>query len=225
MKRKSAFTLIELLIVIAIILILIAIALPNFLEAQIRSKVARAKSEMRSIDTAMAAYYLDFKIYPDDQERHQRGGLFWLTSPIKYMSDMPQDPFFAFDNGSAAAAADAHGYVTYELGGMEAGQGPGQGIYPKCHQCLVTWTIFSPGPDGDEEPFDQDSPHYGGNNRTYTPTNGTRSNGNIVLWGGDSAYIGMRMDSARPDLLNAPHLRDPVILDNQPYFKRLPPSR
>ncbi|MCA9438650.1 MAG: prepilin-type N-terminal cleavage/methylation domain-containing protein, partial [Candidatus Omnitrophica bacterium] len=38
MKKKnhriSAFTLIELLIVIAIILILIAIALPNFLEAQ-----------------------------------------------------------------------------------------------------------------------------------------------------------------------------------------------
>jgi len=41
---KKGFTLIELLIVIAIILILIAIALPNFLEAQIRARMTRAKA-------------------------------------------------------------------------------------------------------------------------------------------------------------------------------------
>ena len=38
---KAGFTLIELLVVVAIILILIAIALPNFLEAQTRSKISR----------------------------------------------------------------------------------------------------------------------------------------------------------------------------------------
>ena len=43
------FTLIELLIVIAIILILIAIALPNFLEAQMRAKVTKANSEIRTL--------------------------------------------------------------------------------------------------------------------------------------------------------------------------------
>ncbi|KXK39104.1 MAG: Fimbrial protein precursor [Candidatus Hinthialibacteria bacterium OLB16] len=49
---KRGFTLIELLIVIAIILILISIALPNFLEAQMRAKVARVRSEFRSIEAA-----------------------------------------------------------------------------------------------------------------------------------------------------------------------------
>ncbi len=39
MRARTGFTLIELLIVIAIILILIAIALPNFMEAQMRAKV------------------------------------------------------------------------------------------------------------------------------------------------------------------------------------------
>ena len=62
----SGFTLIELLIVIAIILILIAIALPNFLEAQVRAKVTNATSEMRSLKIALVAYGLDHPFYPAD---------------------------------------------------------------------------------------------------------------------------------------------------------------
>jgi len=222
MKHKKGFTLIELLIVIAIILILIAIALPNFLEAQIRAKVARAKGEMRSLGIAMDSYFLDFKIYPRDNERHSDGGLYWLTSPIQYMTALPADPFVAFENGSVAA--NPYGLNTFELGGMEAGATSGQGVYPQCHRCLVTWVLHSSGPDGDEEPFDQDSPHIGGNNWSYSPTNGTKSNGNFLMWGGDGVYIGVNMTAARPELKNAAHLRAPVGVDGAFYYHRLPPN-
>ena len=61
MKRcqPKAFTLIELLIVVAIIAILAAIAVPNFLEAQTRAKISRTVSDMRSIATAVEAYIID----------------------------------------------------------------------------------------------------------------------------------------------------------------------
>jgi prepilin-type N-terminal cleavage/methylation domain-containing protein len=61
---KKGFTLIELLIVVAIIAILAAIAVPNFLEAQVRSKVSRAKADMRSYSTGIESYYVDNNIYP-----------------------------------------------------------------------------------------------------------------------------------------------------------------
>ena len=55
-SSSAAFTLIELLIVIAIILILIAIALPNFIEAQNRARVTTAKANQRGIKTALARH-------------------------------------------------------------------------------------------------------------------------------------------------------------------------
>jgi len=65
MKRLKfrGFTLIELLIVVAIIAILAAIAVPNFLEAQVRSKVSRSKTDMRTMATALEAYFVDNNTY------------------------------------------------------------------------------------------------------------------------------------------------------------------
>jgi len=63
-KFRKGFTLIELLIVVAIIGILAAIAVPNFLNAQVRAKVARAVSDMKTLETALEMYRLDTNGFP-----------------------------------------------------------------------------------------------------------------------------------------------------------------
>lgn len=63
---KRGFTLIELLIVVAIIAILAAIAVPNFLQAQTRSKVARTYTDMRTLATALEEYAVDYNRYVPD---------------------------------------------------------------------------------------------------------------------------------------------------------------
>jgi prepilin-type N-terminal cleavage/methylation domain-containing protein len=64
MKKTPAFTLIELLIVVAIIAILAAIAIPSLLEAQVRAKVARVRADQRSMATAIETYFVDYNIFP-----------------------------------------------------------------------------------------------------------------------------------------------------------------
>ncbi|HNT36812.1 MAG TPA: prepilin-type N-terminal cleavage/methylation domain-containing protein, partial [bacterium] len=90
--QERGFTLIELLIVVAIIGILAAIAIPNFLQAQTRSKVARVKSDMTTIVTCMETYRVDNNEYPATQFSQESRYAF-LTSPISYMRSIPADPF------------------------------------------------------------------------------------------------------------------------------------
>ncbi|MFB3786449.1 MAG: type IV pilin protein [bacterium] len=120
MKRLQGFTLIELLIVVAIIGILAAIAVPNFLNAQVRAKVARAESEIRSLKNALESFFIDNNQYPPMNSdrtlvnRQYRGidgekatiniahimigtsrnaRRLYLTTPVAYITSVPFDPF------------------------------------------------------------------------------------------------------------------------------------
>lgn len=97
-RMSKAFTLIELLIVVAIIAILAAIAVPNFLEAQTRSKVSRARADIRSVATALEAYAVDYNRYPPTPFFGASGVLRvipnQLSTPIAYISTAQySDPF------------------------------------------------------------------------------------------------------------------------------------
>ena len=73
LSKRHAFTLIELLIVVAIIGILAAIAIPNFTNAQIRAKLAHSKSEMRAYKQIQQQYLMDHNDIPnhyDGKEEH-----------------------------------------------------------------------------------------------------------------------------------------------------------
>jgi type IV pilus assembly protein PilA len=63
LTHKRGFTLIELMIVVAIIGILAAIAIPNFLQFQLRSKTGEAKTNLAAIRTAEEGYFAEFNNY------------------------------------------------------------------------------------------------------------------------------------------------------------------
>lgn len=115
----SAFTLIELLIVVAIIGILAAIAVPNFLNAQSRAKIARSYGDMKSLGTAIEMSRMDkgvmlVDLWDDDYawaterikdvfnnvgfksnqlERTSLDVFAPLTTPVSYITSIPTDPF------------------------------------------------------------------------------------------------------------------------------------
>ncbi len=62
-KSNKGFTLIELMIVVAIIGILAAIAIPNFLRFQLRSKTSEGKVNIAAIRTAEESYVAEFGSY------------------------------------------------------------------------------------------------------------------------------------------------------------------
>ena len=95
--KRNAFTLIELLIVVAIIGILASIAVPVYQDATIKSRVAQVKMELRSLGSALETYRIDHNRYP----RKQSDMMFFaqyllpdLTSPIAYLTPVRiKDPF------------------------------------------------------------------------------------------------------------------------------------
>jgi len=63
MFNRKGFTLVELMIVVAIIGILAAIAIPNFVSMQYKSKRAEIPQNLKAIKTAEIAYENEFDVY------------------------------------------------------------------------------------------------------------------------------------------------------------------
>ena len=179
---KRAFTLIELLIVVAIIAILAAIAVPNFLEAQMRSKVSRARSDMRTLATAIESYMIDNNnvIGSNDANIPDPYGFeaafARLTTPVAYMTSILKDPFVR-DTDKPLTGGRRH--ATYSMRSFNKFS---TGKYLSCFKIDYRWGINSVGPNCIDANLDMPGYLLGtvASQALYDPTNGTTSRGYIL---------------------------------------------
>ncbi len=205
-RSRRGFTLIELLIVVAIIAILAAIAIPNFLEAQVRSKVSRTKSDLRTVATAVEAYRVDYNQYPPDRQNGPipDRDLFSylprfvvLTTPVGYITAVPEDVFAASALGVDPSFAEpyripfatgnyarpyAFDYACRVLpdGSDEEAFTPGLWTDRIAGgKGGVMWAMRSVGPDNIATQLGSEDSR----NTRYDPTNGTTSAGDVFYLG------------------------------------------
>src|ERR1700680_2501649 len=97
---QEGFTLIELMIVIAIIAILAAILIPNFIHARAESQTAACEGNEKQIATAMGEYALDNQ------------GTYTATLPVLYLAVTPKDPV---NNVAYVINATVGAYGSYQI--------------------------------------------------------------------------------------------------------------
>ncbi len=90
---RVGFTLVELLIAIAIIAILVAIAVPSYSSYRDRVLVAQAKSDILSLSAALTQYYSDNRGFPNSLADIGKGGMLdpW-NHPYQYLNLTPLNP-------------------------------------------------------------------------------------------------------------------------------------
>ncbi len=200
-KYFKAFTLIELLIVVAIIAILAAIAVPNFLEAQTRAKVSRVKADLRTLATGIESYTVDYNKPPFDWAEDVSFPYYLhsgISTPVSYVSsgarltdvfaDNRQSSFFNPNDIRERFRYRAFGQE-YLSGGVPGSPfsglpGPSAPGNQKALDVHGAWFLVSKGPDASNAPLPQG--FSDGNNEDdwlwlpYDPTNGTVSSGEVI---------------------------------------------
>jgi prepilin-type N-terminal cleavage/methylation domain-containing protein len=193
----KSFTLVELLIVVAIIAVVAAIAVPNLLEAQTRSKVSRAQADLRSFGTAIEAYAVDNNFYPQNETFLAPKDLVLLTTPVSYLSSVSlRDPFgtpkINVPSGETGNEEKGYSYLAYNTDSRFYDFEPAA-----CSAVPFRgWSVVSQGPNQNLDgagslvfrncPFAPDAFLEDLAGRIYDSTNGTTSRGDIIRFGGET---------------------------------------
>ena len=148
-EAERGFTLIELMIVVAIIAILAGILIPNFVNARAQAQTAACESNLRAIATALELYYADNQVYPTASGAAVQPTLL-TANGIAYLNNTPKDP--AAQSGTATysltTAQAAGGTITCP--GVHAGStlakiplnsgAPGTVCGPNCTATKLQYT-------------------------------------------------------------------------------------
>ena len=90
--KKKGFTILEILVVLAVLAILIGIAVPRIKGMQEQANITKAKSELKTIQTAIESYYINKGSYPDTSDTI--AAYILATSGIpQILSEALLDPF------------------------------------------------------------------------------------------------------------------------------------
>lgn len=120
--REAGFTLVELLVVLAIIGLLTTVVVINVLPMQGRAKVQKAEADIALIEQALEFWRIDTGRYPSTEE-----GLAVLAAPSPTgakLKNLPADPW-GKPYGYVVPGADGQPYAVFSLGadGTEGGEG------------------------------------------------------------------------------------------------------
>lgn len=127
---EAGFTLLELMIVVAIIAIIAGILVPNFFHARAQAAVSACQANLRSIATAAELAYTDSLKYAEAGVVDRSFGS--KSAPGRYLTQKPVDPANATGSYTFAPNADGTGYTIACPGGHDPaamsnipGNGPG----------------------------------------------------------------------------------------------------
>ena len=108
-KNRKGFTLIELLIVVVIIGILAAIAIPKFANTKEKAYLASMKSDLRNMATVEEGYFSDFQVYTSGTGTNQGGS---TTSLSGFVPSAGVQVVAAATGGSGWSATASHSATT-----------------------------------------------------------------------------------------------------------------
>lgn len=129
--RNRGFTLIEIMVVVVILGILAALIIPNIMDRPDQARIAKAKQDIRALDTALSLYRMDNYRYPSTEQGLQALVEKPSTPPVPpnykqggYLKRMPKDPW---GNDYIYLSPGSHG--EYDLSSLGAdGQPGGEGV-------------------------------------------------------------------------------------------------